>query len=269
MKAGTIRRSIERFTDFSNDLLSSDINTFEDRITMLVNFIKNDQFFKGLHQQLINNESVDFENWLSSSRNFDCGSAGSGNLAFPTDLDQRLSLMYQLLCKIESGQLNFHTFVIDFFAMKSNRINDYIYSFNCAISEPLFRELRYRLQDIEDELPTNNKVEVDPPLLQIIHHAENVIQQNTFGNNNQQIANINIENSEIADLFLKLENELNSLKEKVDNINEHLEIVLTCKELAAQENPKLPAIKRLLSTLPTLGNIASISSAIIAAITQL
>jgi hypothetical protein len=266
VKAGKIRRSIDRFSDFSNDLLSSDMNTFEDRISMLISYAKSDEFFKDLHQQLTTNKSVNFDEWLSSLKETIGGMVGSGNLSFPTDLEQRLSLMYQLLCKIESGDLDLLSFTSDFFAIGSSRIDEHIYSFNNAISEPLFRELGYRLQDIEDELPENNKIEVESPLFQIIHHAENVIQQNAIGSNNQQTASIQQESSELGDLFTRLENELASLKNSHENVAEHLEIVSTCKELALQETPKVSAIKKLLSTLPALGNIASISSAIISAI---
>jgi hypothetical protein len=40
MKAGKIRRSIQRFEDYSRDLTSSDMNSFEDRLNLLVSYFK-------------------------------------------------------------------------------------------------------------------------------------------------------------------------------------------------------------------------------------
>lgn len=40
MKAGKVRRSIQRFEDYSRDLISSDMNSFEDRLNLLVSYFK-------------------------------------------------------------------------------------------------------------------------------------------------------------------------------------------------------------------------------------
>lgn len=258
MKAGKIRRSIRRFEDFSRDLISSDMNSFEDRLTLLVSYFKTDAFFLKIDEQLTNNSSVNFDSWYSS--------IDRGKVIFPTDLDNRISLMYQLLCRISTKEIGYLSFCSNYLVVRTNKIDAHIYALNEVVSEPLFRELGYRLEDIEDELPSDNADEVKTSMFQIIHHADNVIQQNIIGDGNNQYASITNTNSELAQLFSDLKAEIHSLKIPDEEIKENIESVIACEELATQESPKKSVVKRLLSTLPTLGSVASIVSAIIAAL---
>ena len=63
-RAGEIRRSLQRFIDFANDLLGSDYNTFEDRLNLLISFCESDAIFVNIHKQLMNFEAVDFDAWI-------------------------------------------------------------------------------------------------------------------------------------------------------------------------------------------------------------
>jgi hypothetical protein len=256
MKAGKIRRSIQRFEDYSRDLTSSDMNSFEDRLNLLVSYFKSDAFFQQIDEQLIQNQSVDFDTWY--------GNNSRGKLSFPTNLDDRLSIMYQLLCRINSKEISYLSFCCEYLVVGTNQIDAHIYALNEVVSEPLFRELGYRLGDIEDELPSDNSDEVTSSIFQIIHHAENVIQQNIIGDGNNQNASITNTNNELDELFSSLKTEINSLKISQEEIQENIESVIACEDLAKQEKPKKGAVKRLLSTLPSLGSIASIVSAILA-----
>lgn len=255
MKAGKIRRSIQRFEDYSRDLTSSDMNSFEDRLNLLVSYFKSDSFFLQIDYQLIQNKSVDFDSWYESN--------SRGKLSFPTNLDDRLSIMYQLLCRINNKNISYLSFCCEYLVVRTNKIDAHIYALNEVVSEPLFRELGYRLGDIEDELPSDNSDEVTSSVFQIIHYAENVIQQNIIGNGNNQNSSITNTNNDLDKLFSNLKAEINLLEISQEEIQENVELVTACEDLAKQEKPKKGAVKRLLSTLPALGSIAAIVSAIL------
>ena len=95
--AGKIRRSLQRFIDFAGDLSRADMNTFDDRLSLLMDYCQNDVVFQVIDQQLTSIESVDFDAWYTDRKSTMRGMIGSGQLSFPTNLDERLSLMYQLL----------------------------------------------------------------------------------------------------------------------------------------------------------------------------
>lgn len=119
--AGQVRRSIQRFQDSRDDLLSADMNTFDDRLNAFVYFCKNDPVFSIIHNQLINNPNIDFNRWYEEKLGTRSSMAGSANLEFPPEPDNRLSLMYQLLLAIQSAQIDGISFFVDFFAMSSSR----------------------------------------------------------------------------------------------------------------------------------------------------
>jgi len=258
MKAGKVRRSIQRFYDYSRDLSNADMNTFNDRLNLLISFFKTDDFFSKLDKQLIDNPKADFDFWFNTVSKSD----NRGRLSFPTEIDERLSVMYELLCRINEQKINMIGFCGNNFIIGSNKIDDYIYAFNDVVSQPLFRELGYRLEDIQDELPTDNSVEVSSPMIQIIHNAQNVIQQSAFGNNNHQSAEINNSNDELTQLFNELRNEISSLNLSNDEMVESIETIDSCEELLDSERPKVNTVKKLLGLLPSMGNVASITSAI-------
>ena len=70
MKAGKIRRSIQRFEDYSRDLISSDMNSFEDRLNLLISYCKSDAFFQKIDEQLVYNKSVTFDRSILFSNKF-------------------------------------------------------------------------------------------------------------------------------------------------------------------------------------------------------
>ncbi len=99
-KSSQAHRSIQRFRDYADDLLRSDYDTFDDRLKQFVHFCGNDEAIRNIHEQLINHPNVDCEGWLRE-RTSQMGSfAGSARLDFPTNVDERISLMYQLLVSI-------------------------------------------------------------------------------------------------------------------------------------------------------------------------
>ncbi len=258
---GEIRRSLQRFTDFAGDLSSADMNTFDDRLSLLMDYCKNDEVFQVIDGQLKNVDSVNFDSWYSKRKATLGGMVGSGQLIFPTNLDERLSVMYQLLSKVNAGEIDFRYFSHAFFVTDDNRIDSLIYAFNEAILEPLVRELSYRFEEIEEIMPENQRDTFPLAHVQIIHNAQNVIQQSAVGSDISQTANIELDN-----LFSRLKMEIHETVEDSEKKRASIEIAESAQELVNSESLKPTAVKILLNTLPPLGNIGSIVSAILSAI---
>jgi len=265
---GKIRRSLQRFLDFAGDLSRADMNTFDDRLSLLMNYCQNDEIFQVIDRQLTDIKSVDFDAWYAEKKPTMGGMEGSGELTFPTNLDERLSLMYQLLRRIKSGDLKFLDFSTTFFITGDNSIDSYHYAFNDAIVEPLMRELGYRFEDIEESLPENQRVSVPLAQVQIIHKANTVIQQSASGSDINQTAKISY-GSEVQRLFNELKQEIRDKVLDESKRSDVLEIVESAEVLTQAEEPKQSSIKALLGALPPLGNIGSITSAILSTISAM
>ena len=203
LSVGKIRRSLRRFEVFAGDLTRSDMNTFNDRLKLLMDYCKTDPVLSVIHTQLINMPSVDFDAWHNEILSTVGGMVGSGDLTFPTNLEERMALMYQLLDKVDRNKIDLINFAHNFFATGDRHIDSIIYAFNEAVVDPLARELAYRIEDLEEEMPENNKEIYPLANIQIIHNAANVVQQSASGNNIQQSASI--ENGhELKQLFSDL-----------------------------------------------------------------
>jgi len=241
------------------------MNTFEDRLKLLMDFCKNDPVFSIIHTQLINVPNVDFDVWHKKVLSTTGCMAGSGKLIFPTNLDERMSLMYQLLDKVNENEIELISFAYNFFSSSSIQTDSILYAFNEAIVEPLARELSYRIEDLEDKLPEDNEDIFSLANIQIIHNANNVIQQSASGNNIKQSANIESD-SKLGCLFDELRQELQKLIKDKEKLENALQVLETSAELARNGGTKLPSVKALLESLGTLGNISSIVSSILAVV---
>ncbi len=262
---GKIRRSLQRFIDFASDLSRSNMDTFDDRLSLLMSYCQNDEVFEVIDRQLTGVKSVIFDTWYADRKSTVGSMSGSGKLSFPSNLDERISLMYQLLRKINAGEINLLDFSHSFFTIDGNLINSYIHAFSAAIIQPLSRELGYRFKEIEESMPENQRDTVPLANVQIINNAHTVIQQSASGSGINQSAVIQKE-TEIQKLFSDLMEEIKAAIAGADGIDEALEIAESAKSLATAKEPKPAAVKALLNTLPPLGNISSIVSAILSGI---
>jgi len=190
---------------------------------------------------------------------------GSGELSFPTNLEKRMALMYQLLNKVDGEAIDLIDFSHHFFATGDNRIDSIIFAFNDAVVEPLARELSYRIEELEEEMPDNNREAYPLANIQIIHNAENVIQQSASGNNIQQNASIE-SNNNLKQLFNELRKELQSTLREKEELENAMQVVESSEEMTRKGSSSLPSVKVLLGSLGVMGNIGSIVSAIFTAI---
>lgn len=253
--SGKVQRSIQKFSDYASDLIKSDANTFNDTLSIFMHFCESDPIFKGIHNQLISVD-VNFDKWLKDRLDSVSSMAGSGDLSFPTDADHRMVIMYELLRRIQSNSIARDPFLMSFFAIRSNRITDYINAFNEAVSCRLTRELNYRLQDIADSLPQDRAIEVPASMIQVIHHANNVVLQNAIGDGNKQIAKQDI--SDLENLFGQLRNA--AVEAEPEKREEIEETVMLAKETASQTPIKTKVLKILLATLSPTASVLSITN---------
>lgn len=262
--AGAIRQSIQRFNDYSNDLVGADMGSFDDRLNMLLTFCKEDSVFSVIHQQLTAAQGVNFTIWYAEAVQSIGGMAGSGTLKFPTGAEARMALMYQLLTNIHSKKIDLLDFCVKFFATGSNKVDAYIHAFNKNISIPLFRELSYRLTDLKDSLPQEKQNTVPAASVQIIHHAQNVIQQTATGSNINQTATQNI-NTKVEAILDAIEKELLNVSDA--SIKEDgLVILESVRAETRKEKPKTQVVMALLNALPVIAPILELSKLALAAL---
>ena len=181
-----------------------------------MHFCRTDSVFSIIHHQLVNNPDVDGNKWAAEYAN--PKDARLNGLRFPVDPNQRLSLMYQLLAVGEEdperivGRLPF------WYQLTTNSVSAYIHAFAEGVLSPLFRELGYRLDEIEENLPQQKTDTVSVNSLQIIHiKTESIVmQENEFTNSkNIQIGNQNVQDNRELNLKLTLE----ELIEQIDSAN--------------------------------------------------
>ena len=87
-----------------------------------------------------------------------------------------------------------------------------------------------------------------------------------MGNNNLQTATQTTVPDELAALFSQLREEITTNVAESGAQSEALEVVSAAESEVAKETPGKAIVRALLGALPKLGNIASIASAILAAL---
>lgn len=204
---------------------------------------------------------ANFNDWYQRVLSTIGSMAGSGKLTFPTDIEARLSLMYQLLTRVQAKEIDLYDLAIKFFALGTNKLTAYVQAFNQTITLPMIRELKYRLEDLEDTLPENKKETVSPSIIQVIHNATNVIQQNAIGNDISQTAN-QTQNTQLNSLLEKLEKEISSIADEQKRTDANMLLESIALE-AKSSKPRMPILGALLNSLPAIGSIAEVSQSII------
>lgn len=150
-------------------------------------------------------------------------------------------------------------FGIDFFAISGANINDRLYALNEAITEPLMRDLEYRLEDVEDDLLEEDSAPISSSVVQIIHNATNVITQTATGEGNVQQAAIH-HSEDISSAFAQLRELIETESERREN---DLQVVAAAEAEATSPQPRGIVVKTLLQGLSIAGSAASIIGTIL------
>jgi hypothetical protein len=159
-----VRRSIRAFRDRADDLLRAEWQMFGDGLNQLANFCRTDAVFSAIHEQLANNPNVDAQKWLNENRR-----VRLSGLRFPLNADDRLSLQYQIVISGADHPPGLMKQAMMWFHRQGGQMSDYLRAFADSIMRPLFRDLGYRLEDIEERLPEDRTTLVSTASLQIIH----------------------------------------------------------------------------------------------------
>ena len=263
LTSGLIKRSIQRFTDYASDLMAADMNTFGDRLNMFTDFCLNDEVFRSFHAQITRVPNCDFDEWYAEREaSRVAASTGRGSLLFPTGIEQRLSILYQLLFGIQTGKVPFLEFTMHYFVLGTGRYDAYILAFNETVTAPLVRELGYRLEELGESLPDDRSAVVLPSVIQIIHQATNVIQQNASGHGISQSASLTA-NPEIAALLDDLRAAIVKADLPPAEAIEAQEVVAAIAVESFSQRPKIGVLKALLRSLPSTESILAIANTII------
>ena len=131
-------------------------------------------------------------------------------------------------------------------------------SFNEVITEPMGRDLGYKLEEMLEEMEESEDGFVSAASIQIIHHAENVVQQTATGSNISQNASIQT-NPELDRLF-------EELRKLTGENSEDSEIIAAAESEAKNPKPKKSVIKALLDGLSFASSAAGIVASILSII---
>lgn len=151
-----IESSIIRFNDLSSDLLKSDNNTFNDRLSQFFFFAENDNVFKYIHLQLINTSNADINEWYNEKLSMRSSMVGSAPLEFPQKPENRLSIQYQLLYSIYKGDIDYSEFMLNFIGSRLD-----VYLFNEAVSLQLFREINHKIENLIRQVSAEKPILID------------------------------------------------------------------------------------------------------------
>jgi hypothetical protein len=160
-KQKSVEISFRKFNDYASDVIHSDYNTFDTRFNIFIHHCETDPIMKIITSQL-KQMDVNFQQWWSEGHQTMGSMIGSAQFSLPLDETLRDALLYQLLLKIQSGEIKFVTFCMDFFG--ETNYNLLINSFNRAVFKPLVRSIGYKLEEISDSIATELQIKQEVPI---------------------------------------------------------------------------------------------------------
>lgn len=140
-----VELSFRKFSDYADDVLSSNCHTFYTRFNILLHHCEYDEVMSIISSQL---KSIDvhFEDWWEKGMSTGGSFIGSKDFNLPVGENERDSLLYQFCLKINTGSLDLKLFCLDFFG--SHDLDETVWDFNDAIVKPLVRSINYKLENI-------------------------------------------------------------------------------------------------------------------------
>lgn len=221
-----------------------------------------DRILSSISSQLLDNSEVDFDRWYQQFLESKTGMAGSANLEFPPQPSKRLSLMYQLLFRINQDEIDLISFCSDAFATGSSKLRHYVNEFNQAIVHPLVKEFNFKLDEINERLvPQSDRSLISPQVLRIINTGDHAEQNVQIGSSNvQEVAG---SDTNLDELLEDLRSQLKQASLSEPQETSALEILDSLEEELAKEDPSPNVVGALLNRLPTVANVASIAASIL------
>ncbi len=237
--------SFRKFRDFSRDLFNSDFATFNTRLAIFIDFCESDKVMGFITSQL---KRYDSDGWMDEFKK----SGGKEGLKFPLNEDDRISLLYQILLKINTKEFDFVTFGV--MAFGSRTVNELIKRFNEAITQPLVRDLNYKLDEIKEEIDASDDTQIPQERLVIITAGDISNSQIAIGTSIKQIKisrdpGLDALVNKLADTILKD----SSLKEV-----EKADLLSDVESMKIEMQKSMPVKERIMGYLDNFVTVASL-----------
>src|SRR5208282_4698692 len=170
------------FNEKAMDLLDSNGHTIENAINIFVDFCESDKIMATITLSLKDNANVNISKWYDDFSRSVGSMIGSGKFILPTNDDDRLALLYQLLLKIKSKEIDLRGFCLDAFGARGT--TQMAYQFNQAVSRPLTRGLLHKIEEKQSEEPYTPRPEratdVDPKKVWVVHGRNEKLRMDLF-----------------------------------------------------------------------------------------
>ncbi|AKB64932.1 hypothetical protein [Methanosarcina mazei] len=151
-----VELSFRRFSDFADDVLSSEYSTFDAYLNIFVNHCENDEIMSIICNQLKHDSTI-LDDWESRNNLAGIIHRVSGiKLTLPTDEKQRDILLYQICLKVNKGETDIFSVYFDF---NSCSPDEAVHNFNTDFVKPMVRSIGYKLEEIEYDIETDLKDE--------------------------------------------------------------------------------------------------------------
>lgn len=140
-----VELSFKKFSNYADDVLSSNSHTFGTRFNILLDHCENDMVMSIISSQLKSTD-VHFSEWWEKIMSTGGSFIGSKHFDLPVDEKERDSLLYQFCLKVNNREIDFKMFCINFFG--TTRYDEMVWDFNDAIVSPMVRSIGYKLEEI-------------------------------------------------------------------------------------------------------------------------
>ncbi len=170
--------------------------------------------------------------------------------------------MYQWASRVVVPDSNFIGMLPHFFVVRGNSVDAHIRAFRDAVLQPLLRGLQYKLEEIEEKLPSVNTEQVGFGVIQIFNHGGQVVQQIASGSSNIQTATIQVQNPELQTLLSELRVLADKSNLEPKQVSAAKELIDAVESELATAKPKTSVVGSLLNALPFAAAAANLIAGI-------
>ena len=172
-----VRSSFRKFSDTCTDLIQSDWHTWDNYLNILIDHCENNPVMKTVTDPLRHNPNVDIDAWYTEFQDSVGGMVGSGSYSLPSNDEDRTALYYKFLRDVQDGKIQLVQFCLNAFG--STDYNDMIYRVNNEFVDKFYREVKYRLQDLETELGADTEIAEERLFVFETHYHQPTYDQST------------------------------------------------------------------------------------------
>jgi predicted nucleotide-binding protein len=142
-----LQETKRKFNEKATDLLRSNGHTIENAINIFLDFCESDQIMANVASSLKLSPNMNLARWYEDFSKSGGSMIGSGKFLLPTNDDDRLALLYQLLLGVRRNEISYPGLCLHAFG--ATNTNQMAFRFNDAISRPLVRGLLQKIEEKE------------------------------------------------------------------------------------------------------------------------